>query len=298
MPHRDSFSGYHPAVNFLYFAMVLLCTMFLMHPISLGISLLCAVAYCVNLGGKKALKNCLCFTLPVMLLAAVLNPLFNHEGVTILLYLPTGNPLTLESILYGAAAAVMLGAVILWFSCYSSVMTSDKFVYLFGRTVPALSLVFSMTLRFVPRFKAQLKIVNQAQKCLGRDTANGSLFQRLRNTVTILSIMVTWSLENAIETADSMKGRGYGLKGRTSFSIYRFQKQDLAALLWILFCGGVLLTVLLTGGLSWRYYPTLKGADFDALALISHLIYLALCLTPLILNRKENWKWKRFRSAI
>ena len=89
-------------------------------------------------------------------------------------------------------------------------MTSDKFVYLFGRVIPALSLVLSMTLRFVPKFKAQVKIVSSAQRCVGRDVSNGGVLQRARNGLTILSILVTWALENAIETADSMRSRGYG----------------------------------------------------------------------------------------
>jgi energy-coupling factor transport system permease protein len=49
---------------------------------------------------------------------------------------PLRNPLTLESIFYGLAAAVMLAAVVLWFGCYNEVMTSDKFIYLFGRVIP------------------------------------------------------------------------------------------------------------------------------------------------------------------
>ncbi len=61
-------------------------------------------------------------------LAALVNPAFNHEGATILTYLPSGNPLTLESMLYGAAAAVMLASVVLWFSSFNEVITSDKFV--------------------------------------------------------------------------------------------------------------------------------------------------------------------------
>ena len=53
--------------------------------------------------------------LPVLLLAALVNPAFNHAGVTILIYLPSGNPLTLESILYGRGGgdhAVRRGAVV------------------------------------------------------------------------------------------------------------------------------------------------------------------------------------------
>ncbi len=49
--------------------------------------------------------------------------------------------------------------VIQWFSCYNKVMTSDKFIYLFGRLIPALSLILSMALRFVPGLTGQLKVI-------------------------------------------------------------------------------------------------------------------------------------------
>lgn len=164
MQNRDVFSSYHPLVAMLYFVLVLFFTMCLLHPVSLLISLLTATLYALLLNGGTALRKSLRYLLPMLLLAILLNPAFNHAGMTILCYLPSGNPLTLESILYGIAAALMLVAVMLWFRCYTVVMTSDKFIYLFGRIIPALSLVLSMTLRFVPRFKAQLQQVLEAQK--------------------------------------------------------------------------------------------------------------------------------------
>lgn len=196
-------------------------------------------------------------------------------------------------ILYGLAAATMLAAVITWFSCYTAVMTSDKFVYLFGRVIPALSLVLSMALRFVPKFQTQFKVVSEAQQCIGRDIHNGGVIQRLRNAVTTFSIMLTWSLENAIETADSMKSRGYGLPGRTAFSIYRFDSRDRAVLGWLVYCGVFLCCGAATGAFTWRYYPTAKGAPWTPLTVCLHLIYLAACLTPLILDVWEERKWRR-----
>lgn len=270
--------------------------MFLMHPACLVISLGCAAAYNMYLNGGKAVKFQLAYLLPMMLMAAVVNPAFNHEGVTLLAYLPSGNPLTLESIVYGVAAALLLASVITWFSCYNAVMTSDKFVYLFGRIIPALSLVLSMTLRFVPKFKAQFHVVSEAQRCVGRDVSDGSMLQRLKNAVTILSIMLTWALENAIETADSMKSRGYGLPGRTAFSIYRFDDRDRAVLAWLGFCGFYILCGWAAGGLAWRYYPSLRGAVVTPLTVSFQLTYLALCLTPVILNRGEDRKWTRLQS--
>ena len=298
MRNRDAFSAYHPIINFLYFVLVLVFTMFFMHPISLAISLLSALAYSVCLNGTKAVRFSLTAILPMMLIAAVVNPIFNHEGATILTYLPSGNPLTLESVIYGVASAFMLAGVITWFSCYSAVMTSDKFVYLFGRVIPALSLVLSMTLRFVPKFKAQLQVVSEAQSCVGRDTASGSLLQRVKNGITILSILVTWSLENAIETADSMKSRGYGLPGRTAFSIYRFDGRDKLALLWLLFCGGYIVLGWALGGLRWWYYPIISGELMGAFPVSLQLAYLALCLTPVIMNRMEVRKWKHLTCEV
>jgi energy-coupling factor transport system permease protein len=295
---RDAFSGYHPLVNFLYFGLVLLLSMCLMHPVSLAISLGCALCYRAELVGRRAVGQALCTLLPVLLLAAVLNPAFQHEGATILTYLPTGNPLTLESIAYGLAAAILLAAVLMWFGCYSLVMTSDKFIYLFGRIIPSLSLVLSMTLRFVPNLKAQLRTITEAQRCAGRDVSSGTLLHRTRCAITILSILVTWSLENAIETADSMKSRGYGLPGRTAFSIYRFDDRDRAALIWLGFCGVYLLCGVLAGGFSWRYYPTITGTLTGAFPISFQLVYLALCLTPVFLDRKEGRMWRRLKSEI
>ena len=297
MRNRDTFSSFHPLVNFLYFLLVLLFGMCFMHPVCLVISLGSATAYNLYLKGRKGLRFSLRFLLPMMILAAVLNPAFNHEGVTILTYTPNGNPVTLESLIYGAASAFMLAGVVQWFSCYNEVMTADKFVYLFGRVIPALSLVLSMTLRFVPRFTAQLKTVRTAQRCIGRDVSDGGLLQRVKHGVTILSILVTWSLENAIETADSMKSRGYGLPGRTAFSIYRFDSRDKYALLWLGFCLWFILFGWIGGGLNFRYYPSLKGIPLTPFTLGFFLVYLALCLTPLILNGREDVKWKHLRSG-
>ncbi len=298
MANRDTFSGFHPVINFLYFGLVLLFSMCFMHPACLAISLGSAICYHVYLKGKKAVRFSLLYMLPLLLLTAFINPAFNHEGATILTYLPSGNPLTLESIAYGIAAAAMLIAVISWFACYTAVMTSDKFVYLFGRLIPALSLVLSMTLRFVPKFRHQLGVVTEAQRCVGRDVSNGSVIQRLRTAFTILSIMLTWALENAIETADSMKSRGYGLPGRTAFSIYRFDARDKNALLWLLFCGFYILCGWRTGGLQWRYFPTIRHIEASGLTVSFLVVYLALCLTPVILNGKEDRKWKKLTSQI
>ncbi len=295
---RDSFSDYHPFVNLLYFSLVIGFSLVLTHPLAQVISLCCAVICTVSIDGKKSVLFLLKYCLPMVLLTAFINPAFNHEGKTMLLYFPNGNPLTLESILYGFSAGAMLITLVIWFSSFSRVMTTDKFIYLFGKVIPALSLILSMSLRFVPKFKSQMMTVADAQKSLGRDVSNGSLLQRTKTAIHIFSIMITWSLENAIETADSMKSRGYGLKGRTAFSIYSFQERDKYVLIWLFFCGLFLTAGTMLNAFGFRYFPDVRYAAFDMTTVPFYCVLSALCITPVILNYKEEKKWEASVSEI
>jgi len=283
----------------LYFVVVIGFSMFFMHPASLVISLVCAFSYSVYLSGGKAARAGLKFLLPVVLSTAAVNSFFNHQGGTMLAFLPNGNPITFEAVAYGFAAGVMLTTVIAWFSCLNAVMTSDKFVYLFGRAIPALSLVLSMALRFVPRFRGQAKVISNAQKRIGRDMSSGNILRKARNGMRILSILVTWALENAIETADSMKSRGYGLPGRTAFSIYRFDRRDGLAVSYIFACAGIVVAGAALEVFRFRYFPTIGHIsrgwhEFWTIALLA--AHLALGAFPIIVNIKEDLVWKRINS--
>lgn len=294
---KDAFSQMHPIVNFIFFAFVIGFSMFIMNPACLLISLVCALFNVLYLNGKKAVRLSVLYLLPTIIIIAIVNPVFNHDGVTMLAYFPWDNPLTLESIIYGIATAVLLSSIVLWFSCFNEVMTSDKFIYLFGRIIPSLSLVLSMALRFVPRFIFQFNVIRNSQKCIGRDISDGKLLQRLKNAAKIISIMIFWALENAIETADSMKSRGHGLKGRTAFSIYRFSKRDAAVLSIIIISGIILIIMSVLDVAKFRYFPSVKGNVISAPAIIYYALYFSLMIMPLAINVWEGIKWKRLRSA-
>lgn len=294
---RRVFSLCHPTVALLYFVLVLTFSVLLLHPLFLAASLLSALCCAAELRGGTAVRQGLRYLLPASLLAALVNLAFSHEGATILAYLPSGNPLTLESAAYGLAAAALLAAVLLWGSCWNAVMSADKLMYLLGRVSPALSLLLAMTLRFVPRFQAKFREVVAARRSMGLAGSSRSRLGALRDTVTVFSAMVTWSLENAAETSDSMKSRGYGLPGRTAFSPFRLSAQDKRLLAWLFACGAYLAAGLLSGGIGWRYYPTLRAA-LTPYTLSLLLCHLALCLTPVILQRKEERAWSSTVSSI
>jgi len=146
----------------------------------------------------------------------------------------------------------------------------------------------------VPRFKAQIKVISDAQRGIGRDVTNGNLLQKAKHGIKILSIMVTWALENSINTADSMKGRGYGLPGRTVFSIFYITKRDLYGLVFIFVCAALIIWGIVSGDYFFRYFPRIiwGGSWYVFFA------YFALGIFPVGVNLKEDLTWKRIESKI
>jgi len=292
---NDSFSQYHPVTNFLFFVIALGTTMFIAQPVCLLISFLAACTYLLYLKGRKGLCRQLGYLFPLLLMMAVINPLFNHEGLTILCYLPNDNPITLEAVVYGLFSAVLMGASILWFQCCNEIFTSDKIIYLFGRVVPALSLLISMTLRFVPRFKTYLQNVVNVQKgfCEPRNTK-----EKIQQAFRAFSATVSWAMEQSIVSADSMKSRGFGLLGRTAYSIYSFEKRDrTAVLLLCLFTAATVLPFALNA-MEWTYYPTFTGELWGWLQMTAYCCYAAVLLLPLTVDLMEDRKWNSLRSEI
>ncbi len=293
----STFATYHPIINFGFFCGVIGIGIFLLHPVFLAVGMAASLVYALMLGGKGTLKFFVCFLLPMMLLVMIINPLINHQGMTILFYLKH-NYITLEAIVYGIVTGFMLASVLLWFSCYNKIMTSDKFVYLFGRVIPAISLIFSMVMRFVPNYKMQIKKISDAQKCIGRDVSNGSVKEKAHHGVKIISVMFTWALENAIDTADSMRSRGYGVKDRTTFSIYRFDRRDTVAGIFLLAMVGIVLVGAAFGKCSIDFYPYIVMADMDAFGILVYAAYFLMCFFPVAVEVKEVLTWRLLQSKI
>ena len=283
-----SFKNAHPFVILMYFVFVIGFSCFIMHPVCLAVSAISALLFSVMLNGSKGIKRRLMYIAVLMILTAIINPAFNHSGVTIITYFPNGNPLTYESIVYGIAASVMITSVVLWFSCLNNIMTSDKIMYLFGKILPSFSLIISMTLRFVPKFIKQLTQTINAQKCIGHDISCGNIIKRAKGGITVLSAMITRSLENSIDTADSMKSRGYGLSGRTSFSLFVFCKRDKIMLFSIILMAMYILFGAASGKMYCRYFPSISMAYSSSYEFSYYLIYFILCALPIISELVEE----------
>lgn len=285
-----SLATYHPVVSFSYFLIVIGMSMFYMHPVLVLISLISAILYSAILN-KERTKQTLKFTIIMALFVTIANAMFVNRGVTVLFYFRQ-NPVTLESICYGMTSGLMMASVVLWFSCYNEIITSDKFLYIFGKTLPSIALMASMTLRLVPKFIEQTKIIANSQKTVGLDYSEGSIKMKIKSSMRILSILVTWTLEDAVQSADSMKARGYGIKGRTNFSIYRFIKRDMIMLGIICTLGLFLFMGYINGYGNLLFYPTIEKIKFDGLYTSIYISFFLITILPSFLELVEAYKWK------
>lgn len=290
------FDRLHPAVAFVYFALMIAISMLTTNPVVIAVSYLSSIVFCGMLIGGKKLVVSLCYNLPLLILLSATNPIFVHKGETILFFL-NDNPVTKEAILYGVFASMMIMSVFYWFKCYSTVMTSDKFIYLFGRVIPKLSLVLSMSIAFIPKLKRKYKEIDEAQKALGIYSGKG-MVDKIRSKFRVLSILLTNSLESSIDTADSMRARGYGLKGRSSYAIYKMTASDKALLALFALTGSAGIVLIVLGTVDFNFYPVLSPINLQALQVVAYAIITAFAFAPTVLEVKENVLWRCLKSKI
>ena len=73
----------------------------------------------------------------------------------------------------------------------------------------------------------------------------------------IMGITVSWSLEESMFTAKSMKARGYNATERTSYLSYKFSNADFAFIALIIITVGIIIVGLLHGVGMINIYPSI-----------------------------------------
>ena len=283
------FENLHPAVCMSYFVLVIGLTLACMHPVIVVCSFFGGSWFSVRLRGWRAYGRTMRFVGPMFLLIAIANPLFNHRGVTMLF---SYNHLwyTLEATVYGLVSACLLCSVVMWFTCYQEVMTSDKFLYLFGKPFPGTALLITMTLRFIPQLQQNRREIRKAQAMLHEEGTRP--IQKLGFALRNLSVLLTMSLENAVETADSMKSRGYGARRRTTFHLFHFDSRDARTLGLILAVSGVCILARVYGHGHIEFYPRMTPIVTGAGSYVLFALFAVLVLLPGILETKESVRWR------
>lgn len=254
----------HPLNCFLYLLSVMGVTIFTRHPLLIAETLIGALLLLVLCGkGKMTL-----WALPVILVCAVTNPLFSHNGDTALFFI--GNAAyTLEALIFGGIFGGMLAAACAWSIASVRFITSDKYIWLFGRVLPVSGLVLSCSMRMIPLF------IRRTKSFAAADSSDS-----LRSGASAFSASLGYSAEQAMTSADSMKARGYGTAKRTSYSLYRFGRRELMQLTAVLVTSILTLTFMILGNGSFECYPRVQTISSSAADIILYIAFGTLCLLP------------------
>ena len=156
----DIFARFHPLVLVGYYVVAFSLLLAIGHPLLFALTaVLMLFVRLLQAGIRQSLRTLL-YSTGAVFLCMVLNPLFNHRGVTLIGMI--GNMrITKEAFLYGGHMALMVIASLCLFSCFSRYMTVEKIMALSGRCMPAFSLLFSIILRTIPKVKSDYQAMTE-----------------------------------------------------------------------------------------------------------------------------------------
>ena len=321
----------HPGVYLLYYFIMVLFAFIFSDPYFV-VTFLALILVLITLQGVSSeLKNILKFYIPLSILILILNPLLNRTGAH-KIYLWSNFFVTYEAIAYGVLMTLALLIVILVFSSYNRSVSYQEMLYIFSKKLPIISLIIIMALRFIPLINSRaievqklnnLKNSGIEMEIDGDDTDDSNrvdldqfnsnintdydsklvnklksnkrvaaIIKEAKTLGKIMGITVSWSLEESMFTAKSMKARGYNATERTSYLSYKFGNADYAFIALIIVTVGIIIAGLLKGVGMINIYPSI---DFRFSNLPFNIYYLAFIvfLLPLIyLEIKERILWR------
>lgn len=274
---------------FAYLACAIACTMAIMHPLYVVLSLAGALACsCVTRGGRATALS-LRWVVPLCVLVALANPLLAASGSTELLRVG-GFVFYAEALAYGACAGGMFAAVFLWFASYAACLDSEASMMLFSRALPTVSFMASHVLRLVPQFITRGKTVAAVQDA-ARAAAPQSKREAAHARMRVVNVLAGWGMEDGLERSSAMRARGYGCGAkRTNYQRFRFGVADACVL-------GVTLALAAGAGVgalatlnAFEFYPVISGEVLTW----GCVPYAALMALPPVLQAKEWLLWKSY----
>ncbi len=252
------FHTYHPAVAFAYLASAIALTMACMHPVYAALSLAGALGASAVCRGRRTTLLSLRWVVPLCLVVAAANPLFVASGSSELFRIGT-RAIYAEALFYGLCSGAMFASVFLWFASYSACMDSENSMALFGTVAPTVTLMVSQVLRLVPQFVSRGRAIADVQDCVSAAAARGKR-EESGDRMRIVSVLMGWGMEDALQRSDAMRARGYDCGARrTTYARFRLGPSDAVVLAVIAVLAVASALCACAALAAFSFYPTVSG---------------------------------------
>jgi energy-coupling factor transport system permease protein len=290
-------NSFHPFVSLIYYVGATALVMLYKHPVFLLVGAILLILFNFQLDKGKTLKSWMIMLTFLAVFFLIINPLVNHRGTHILFYL-YNNPIMLEAIIQGVISALSIFTIMILFTSYNLVITADKFLFLFSRWLPQWALLAMLSMRFVPLLRRRLREIETVQKGKGLSLSEGKLRTRAKNGILLVQILLTWSLEEAIQTADSMAARGYGLKKRSKYTPYKMVLRDWVAIIYLLIVAAIAVVGWWLGDGVLSVYPVLETMYIQGREWFYLSLFMVFIGSPLIIEAREVVLWHSWKRSI
>ncbi|WP_417230433.1 energy-coupling factor transporter transmembrane protein EcfT [Thermophilibacter sp.] len=285
VPRARAFDAVHAAVPAMLLAGTVALCMLAVEPVLVAVSLAGALAFSLVARGARPTLRGLAWQLPLLALVCLANPFFSASGSTLLFKLGPRS-VYLESLAYGATMGALLVAVVLWLQCAATVLTQDRLLALAPRRARAVPLLLGMVAQLVPQL---LRRSRDVRASLAACTAAGPRPAARDALTRTSSLLLSWSLEESLERADSMRARGWESgRPRTAYRSERLRLRDAASLAGIAVL--LVLAAACAWGLcaQWHFYPRMTApAPWWAYAPFALLAFLPV-VAELVARLRER----------
>ncbi|TCS93822.1 energy-coupling factor transporter transmembrane component T [Hazenella coriacea] len=284
---RLATSEFHPGVIGTYLLGLFLFSMLLFHPLFLILTMTQLLIFHKLFGDWRQVKEWLPFFFGMIGILIVINALLVHRGSHVLFTLH--QPITLEAILYGGTLGLLIVTMFLIFMTYNILLPSEKFLYLAGKFLPKTALLVMMSLRMVPLLKQRITEIQAARRV--RFSPSSDWFIQMKHHMQVVMTLTTWSLEEALESADSMHARGYGQRKRSVYEPYDWDRRDSVVVTF-------LVVSLLFIGWGWiqgygvfTIYPVMEPLFTDSFEWVLAWLWLIWGAWPIWMEGGEWFRW-------
>lgn len=286
----SGFLSIHPGVSLVYFAAVIFFSMIFKNPVYVITLVLVSIFLNLSLDSGKALKKNIKGYLIMATFIFLMNPIFSNRGETIIAYLGY-RPITAESIVFGMVFACSLLSILINFCAFNIVITPNKFLYLTSSIMPKIAFIITVSMRFVPLFKFRLNEVIAVHKTLGKLSKSKSKKLYMYEIMETLNTVVTWSLEESLQTAASMRARGYGYSKRTSIVSYELDRRDYLLIFTFILSSFIVVIGFVGGYSQYNIYPKLTWFSWNLSDTFFYLGFFIFLISPILVDVKEILFW-------
>lgn len=270
-----SFKNLNPYMNALYFLMVIVMLYSSDNPIIAILFLIMTILITWRFCSESFSKNVKVFVFTAFLVA-IINPIVSHRGLTILFYVGY-TPITLESVIYGIVAGTKLFTLLLLGSYFNLIMDYEKLAYVLAPLGNNLSLIVSLSVKFIPEYVDKIRNIKDTQKTKGIILEDKSKVNVARSMTHILNAFFFITLEQGVVTIKSIKSRGYLNRQKKIRQHIKFRFID-----YIFIAISVVLIITnfsLSKVTAYEIYPKLSMPNIgfsEVILIIAYILFLGI----------------------